>query len=879
VQKLVLSGIFLFLIVFPSYAFADGPYLNIPPTNAFDKVHTDSGTVSASNFSMPLNIIGGTGITVSGNNGTHTVTITNTGSSSSTTKGTYNQTYANNVLVNSLGNRINFLNGTNSTVNVVDDPTRNQVNVTISSTGGSGSSGVSSLNALTGALTIACVAGNTTCTTSGGNTITINTAYNIATLNLNEIFSGITTMNNLKLGGQMNINNNSFQSLGHVYTWPNNTGTICLTNQTGPCGPGSSATYDTLVNIGTGEASVYAGNTTKTNFTFKTLKQGSHITLTNNTNDVTIATTGLLSSALLSLNGDTTAAQVVASGNTNHITVTNAGANHSIDIAFKVNNATCSSGYFVSAYSNVTGIYTCSLGNSGTITGGSNIGTSGVGFFKNSTGNTINLRNLTTTRTDLFTLTQSSNNVNIASSFKSNNITCAAGNAVTSFNNSTGTYTCSPFGSLSSAITSVNSQTGPSINIVCQTGNTTCTNSTNQIKVGFGVNPVITGLSPQTVTKPIKLNQLNASSSRVDDNDNTKKLTWLLSGMTTGKTLTIRSNQTTSQGLNIPNISTTDTLPTLGLSQTFSGTNTFQSSSVSGTVTPINSATSVMLVGDSVNSRRIELNDLAQGFVITFRRFDGSIASPTAVQNGETLGQFNFRGSGANGDYGTNNVAAVFSNAAGTFTTTSQPVNLGFQTTPSGSITASTRLTIQPYGGINIIPISDPGAGAGNDIWKSSTNADVIKYRNNANTTTYNIVSTVSATNATTGQLSGNGTGTSSASLVMDGVYATLTPANTGRITVTVSGGYKSSVTSDGCIIGIRQSTSSMGANGAAVAGSALGNNLHFLSAVGGDASGFSRTYDFTGTVGTKYFFDLSFARITGGTCTLQDINWNLVEH
>src|SRR6185312_12054946 len=475
----------------------------IPPTNANTRITTSNDTVHQMNYSSNYNFVGTGGATITGSNNSKTIYFNVSSSPGSNTQGTYNQTYANNVLINSLGNRINFLNGTNSTVNVVDDPTRNQVNVTISSTGGSGSSGVSSLNALTGALTIACVAGNTTCTTSGGNTITINTAYNIATLNLNEIFSGITTMNNLKLGGQMNINNNSFQSLGHVYTWPNNTGTICLTNQTGSCGPAGSATYDTLVNIGTGEASVYAGNTTKTNFQFKMLKQGSHITLTNNTNDVTISTTGLLSSALLSLNGDTTAAQVVASGNTNHITVTNAGANHSIDIAFKVNNATCSSGYFVSAYSNVTGIYTCSLGNSGTITTASNIGHGGQGFFSSVSGSTIQLRNLTSLRTDLFTIAKNTTDVTLSSSFKSNNITCAAGNAVTSFNNSTGTYTCSPFGSLSSAITSVNSQTGPSINIVCQTGNTTCTNSTNQIKIGFGVNPVITGGTAQTISKQI----------------------------------------------------------------------------------------------------------------------------------------------------------------------------------------------------------------------------------------------------------------------------------------------------------------------------------------------------------------------------------------
>lgn len=233
-NKLIFGLVFVFLIVIPSYAIADpSTYLNIPPTNAFDKIRTDVGSVSAVNFSMPLKITGGTGVTVSANNSTHTVTITST-TSPSTNKGTYNQTQANNISINTGGNQLNFINGSGAIVSVQNSHSGNQVNVTISATGTS--SGVSSLNALSGALTISCVAGNTTCTTSGGNTITINTAYNIATLNLNEIFSGITTMNNLKLGGQMNINGNTMQSFGHVYSWPNETGIVCLTNQTGTCG-------------------------------------------------------------------------------------------------------------------------------------------------------------------------------------------------------------------------------------------------------------------------------------------------------------------------------------------------------------------------------------------------------------------------------------------------------------------------------------------------------------------------------------------------------------------------------------------------------------------------------------------------------------------
>lgn len=222
------------MLVFPSWVHADpSTYLNLPPTNAFDKIHSDNGTISAVNFSMPLTIKGGSNISVTSSNGSHTITISGS-TPSNTNQGTYNKTLANNSIINSGGSRINFINGTNNPLSLVNDPTRDQINVTISSIG-TGGSGVTSLNALTGALAIACVTGNTTCTSNGLNTITVNTAYNIATLNLNEIFSGNTTLNNLKLGGQMNINGQTLESFGHVYSWPNNTGTVCLTNQTISC--------------------------------------------------------------------------------------------------------------------------------------------------------------------------------------------------------------------------------------------------------------------------------------------------------------------------------------------------------------------------------------------------------------------------------------------------------------------------------------------------------------------------------------------------------------------------------------------------------------------------------------------------------------------
>lgn len=775
---------------------------NIP---SLCKISNTTHVLSCAGIEDTFNMTGSNGIKIKLDNTTHSITVV--GPTPNNHAGTYNQTYANNVLVNSGGHRLNFLNGTNSTINLVNDPTRNQINITVSSTGGGGGgSGVSSLNALTGALTIACVAGNTTCTTAGGNTITINTAYNIATLNLNEIFSGITTMNNLKLGGQMNINNKSFQSLGHVYTWPNNTGTVCLTNQTGACGPGSTPTYDTMENVGTGEGSIYKGNSTNTNFQFKTLKQGSHITLTNNTNDVTIGTTGLLSSALLSLNGDTTAAQVVASGNTNHITVTNAGANHSIDTAFKVNNATCS-----------------------------------------------------------------------------------AGNAVTSYNNVTGVYVCSPFGSLSNAITSVNSQTGPSISIIRQPGYTTITNTTNTVKVGIDATGVMELNGTQIATGSKTFNALvlggdaNAGSNGFTNAGH--KSTFPLTtgtlcqtnqsstcGTNSGVTSLSGSsgNITVSASTGAVTINTGTDIPHLSHFNNFTNHNIIIAS---GGTSPI-----FQIISNS-STNNLFMDSYGATTNIQVRRADGTISSPSALQSNDVIGGISARGYGATG-FGTTSPGQVrFTASGGNWNDTSQPTAISFLTTPVGSITSVVGLIITPYQALRLSQIGDPSTVTANDLWKSSTNADVIKYRNNAGTSTYNILSTLSAVNATRGQLSGNGTGTSSATMVMDGVYATITPANTGRITVMVTGVSANSVATDGCNMGIRQGTSNMGANGAVVAGTILGDNFQSTSATAAAKVPFSRIYDFSGPIGTKQFFDLSFSRVTGGTCTLTSINWDLVEH
>jgi len=320
---------------------------------------------------MPL-IIQGTGIiTVTANNSTHTITITSSGGGGSGT-GSYNETSANNVIINSNGFNINFINGTGNPVNVVNSNGGNQVNVTISSTGGSGE------------------------------------------------------------------------------------------------------TLDTIQCIGSYGQCLYFGNNTNTNFEFKNILGLQGIAITGNNSNVMIATNFKINNATCSSGyfmtsfdnstGDHTCSPVSFSSNT----------------VFKSNNVSCGAGNFVQSYSNTTGTYTCAADNGGTITTGSNIGTGGFGFFKTTSGSTMQFRNLTTSRSDLFTLTQSASDVNLGSSFKADSKTCTS-QFLSAFDNATGLFTCA---TVTGFLTSINGLVGPALTITNDVlHNTKITSSGTTIKI------------------------------------------------------------------------------------------------------------------------------------------------------------------------------------------------------------------------------------------------------------------------------------------------------------------------------------------------------------------------------------------------------------
>lgn len=123
-----------------------------------------------------------------------------------------------------------------------------------------------------------------------------------------------------------------------------NTTNIILT-----CSGGSgSSTYDTLKNIGLGQGSVYAGNTTSTTFQFKTIKAGNNITVQNNTNDITISGPNLVNGT----NGKN------GTNGTNGSSGSQGPRGYNGTSAY-FNSITCGGNQFLYSYNNATYLASC----------------------------------------------------------------------------------------------------------------------------------------------------------------------------------------------------------------------------------------------------------------------------------------------------------------------------------------------------------------------------------------------------------------------------------------------------------------------------------------------------------------------------------------
>lgn len=691
-KKILLACSFIVLISFSQLAYANlsnTPW--IPPTNANQRITTSNTTVLEKNYSSNYNFVGTGTATITGSNVSKTIYFNVPSSPINNHQGTYNQTLANNVVKNSGGQRINFINGTNNPVTMINDPTRNQINITISSTGSGG--GVTSLNALTGALAIACVAGNTTCTSNGVNTITVNTAYNMVTTGLSaQTITKSLTLNSLTLGGNANGGNKNFTSLNNV------------------------------------NATKFFQNGTQV---IDTLTQGSGISIIGSGHSRIITNTGVLS-----------------------------------------------------------------------------------------------------------------------------------------------------------AITSINSQTGPAVNIVCQTGNTTCTNSTNQVKIGFGINPVITSGAAQTITKPLTINSgilggdLNVGSNALTNNGHKSTLP-----LTTGTLC--QTNQSSTCGTNSGVTSITGTAHNVTASASTGAVtlntgdqifNIVKSETISGLLT---STAGITMSGSNINlgtnqiigttSTGLQLQEIGGG-ILSVTRVGGNNQARLYLYGSGTStasGLYIFRTSSTSNEFltiGSDDVSSPeFAIQVSPQSGLSRPLNIYMDTTKLSSYDVSKTITNYVQ---NIwTPISDPVKSFTNAIWKSSTNTDVLKYRNNANTTTYNILSTLGAVTTST---PADPTGTTSTTAKMMGLAGSITPATSTRVFMTICGQMSNSLINDGSTVQLRYGIGTAPANAATLTGTQLGASQTFTALVAAQRDGYCISGIATGlTIGTAYWMDIALNANTAGTATI----------
>jgi hypothetical protein len=120
---------------------------------------------------------------------------------------------------------------------------------------------------------------------------------------------------------------------------------------------------------------------------------------------------------------------------------------------------------------------------------------------------------------------------------------------------------------------------------------------------------------------------------------------------------------------------------------------------------------------------------------------------------------------------------------------------------------------------------------------------------------------------------------TTSATAVMMGCAGTITPLQSTRLLVTISGQMANSVAGSGAKVEFRYGTGTKPVNGAAASGTVIGIAQEAVSVSAGQKSGFSVTGIITGlTPGTAYWLDASLLALTNGNATITGVTIAAVE-
>jgi hypothetical protein len=115
------------------------------------------------------------------------------------------------------------------------------------------------------------------------------------------------------------------------------------------------------------------------------------------------------------------------------------------------------------------------------------------------------------------------------------------------------------------------------------------------------------------------------------------------------------------------------------------------------------------------------------------------------------------------------------------------------------------------------------------------------------------------------------------------GASANYTPTSTGRILVLISGDGANNTLNDGCILKGRYGTGTAPVNGAAISGTVFtragGHVYGGLGAPASTAFPWIVHAVITGlTLATAYWFDVSLIQLTGGTVTIENVDFSVTE-
>lgn len=137
------------------------------------------------------------------------------------------------------------------------------------------------------------------------------------------------------------------------------------------------------------------------------------------------------------------------------------------------------------------------------------------------------------------------------------------------------------------------------------------------------------------------------------------------------------------------------------------------------------SGSSAQFVGLDGNPLRMTFdthnNANTSGTAFMFRRSRGTAATPLALTTDDVLGSINFRGYGATG-YAAGSTGLINARAEGTFTDTSMPTALTFDTTATDSVLAGERMRITGMGFVGIGTTTPQGLlSIASSTWATTT--------------------------------------------------------------------------------------------------------------------------------------------------------------